>query len=767
MSYLAPSFHPFLFLALIPIILYLLFRRKRNDVDWGATYILKKTLQSKSRQNIWKQMFILALRTLFLIILILGFARPILPRGPGDRQAGFPHGPGTLHRVILLDNSRSMAALHGSMTREGAAKAVLREAMLGMRAGDTFHIIPLCPSDRDEEELAALGLACPIREEVALETLVRVPLTRAAADLERGLRKAKEVFAGSPSANKQLILLSDLTRKDHPSIAGYATFGEALEEMNVRTASLFLGEQSAGNLALGSLTFGTDMLLKGQPTQLYVTVINYSEKPSSEGFLSVLVDGKVFTETSCVLSPGQKKVFGFPFVPSKSTHHIEARLNEDTYGLDNQIERSVDVKERLGLLLLHRDEKDLENVFERDSEFARRVLGMPEEVLGAAAPSGAENVDSGGDWIRKRVGLAPRAQVQAETDLKYEIGYTFDVVSRISDQVTSREIGAADVVLCSEVSRLSAPLLKALLTFVRRGGGLALGVGPGIDASQFNETFGELLPYPLAQPFRNVAQKLDYDRYLNVQPSDISLAILKEFEKATNGNLADGRFYNHYRLQLPEEPASERVLLGLSNGDPVLLHRRYGKGSVLLWASTLGGTWNSLVVHQAYVPLLVRLLNYSASFALLSRNLEAGSPIIHDVTRTAGRLFLTTPDNRLVELSRIHQGEKQFIRFEEARLAGTYELQQEGGQTLARFFVHLSDEESDLRPITSRMEGELIDGLHVRVAGAAERALPTTVEELKTALYEEGEGDEITTWVFLVVMLLLLTDAALVKFWFS
>jgi len=767
MSYLAPSFLPFLLLALIPIILYLLFRRRRNDVDWGATYVLKKTLQSKSRQNIWKQMFILALRTLFLIILILGFARPMLPERAGERPAGFPHGPGTLHRVVLLDNSRSMAARHESMTREEAAKGVLREALLGMRAGDTFHLIPLCPPGRGEEELTALGLACPIRERVALETLVKVPLADVAADLERGLRKAKEVFAGSPSANKQLVLISDLTRKDHPSIAGYATFGEALEEMNVRTASLFLGKQSAANLALGSLTLGTDLLLKGQPTQLYVTVINYSEKPSAEGFLSVLVDGEVFTETSCVLSPGQKRAFDFPFVPTNPTHHLEVRLSEDAYAADNQLERSVDVKQRLNLLILHREEQDRGNVFERDTEFARRVLGLPGEILGSTAPGDGERVDSGGDWIRKRAGLAPRAQVQAETDLKYELGYTFDVVSRISDQITSREVRAADVVLCSEVNRLSAPVLRSLLTFVRKGGGLALGVGPGIDAPLLNETFRDLLPYPLAQPFRDATEKLDYDRYLNVQPSDISVVILKEFEKGTNGNLADARFYNHYRLELPEEPAPERVFLRLSNGDPVLLHRRYGKGSVLLWASTLGGAWNSLVVHQAYVPLLVRLLNYSASFAPISRNLEAGSPIIHDVTRTAGGLFLTTPDHRLVELSRIRQGEKQFIRFEETRLAGTYELQPQGGETLARFFVHLTDEESDLRPITPKMEGELIEGLHMRVAEAAEKALPTTAAELKAAFYEQGEGEEITTWMFLVVMLLLLIDAALVKLWFS
>jgi hypothetical protein len=314
---------------------------------------------------------------------------------------------------------------------------------------------------------------------------------------------------------------------------------------------------------------------------------------------------------------------------------------------------------------------------------------------------------------------------------------------------------------------LSQPLLAALLAFVRRGGGLVLGVGPNLSADSFNELFRDLLPYPLAQPFRDVAEKPDYDRFLNVQPSDITVDLLKEFERNTNGDLADGRFYNHFRLQLPEEVRPESILLRLSNGDPILLTRRYGKGSVLLWASTLGGTWNSMVVHQAYLPLLVRLLNYSASFAPLSRNLGVGQPIIHDVSATPGDLFLTTPDHKLVKLARISQGEKQFVRFEETRLPGVYELQLQAGETVARFFVSVGDEESDIRPLTAKMEKELIRSLRISLPQASKDKLPTTAGALKTSLYQQGEGEEMTTWAFLAVMLLLLLDAALVKLWFS
>ena len=766
MSFLSPTFLPFLVLASIPVILYLLFRRKRNDVDWGAIYILQKTLLAKSKQNIWKQIVILALRTVFLALLVLGFARSMLPRKEGAELRDFPHGPGTLHRIVVLDNSRSMSAQHGSVSREETAKAVLRETMMSMRAGDTFHLLPLCPESPEADEMAATEFSCPVREKTILQTLVQTKQSSQPTDLERALRKAKDLFAGSPSANRQMILLSDFTRKDHPTIARYESFGEALAEMGVRTGALFLGKADAHNLALGSLTLGTDLLLKGQPTQLYVTVMNYSGRPSSEGFLTLRVDGKIFDETACVLSPHQRKTFEFPLVPGDGSHHLEARLGEDAYTSDNRLERSVDVRDRLALLLLHRDEAGIENTFERDTEFFRRVSEMPAEVQQTGGIPDTV-FDSATIERRKVLGLSVSSTQQGRTELNYEVGYRFDADVRLSDQITSGELPKYDVILCSEVDRLNPPARKGLFTFVRRGGGLILGVGPNTDARQLNETFGELLPYPLAAPFRDTSKKPDYERFLNIRPSDITVELLREFEERSNGCLADGRIYNHFRLDLPEQPEADRVFLSLSNGDPILVHRRYGKGSVLLWTSTLGGAWSSLPVHQPYLPLLVRLLNFSSSFKPLSRNLVAGQPIIHDVTPAQGKLFLTTPDFKLKELARIPHGDRRFIRYEEAALPGVYELQTESGENLARFFVRATDAESDLRPLSPKAEKELTEKLSIRLPAGSEGELPVTVAALKESLYQQGEGQEITTWFFLAVMLLFLLDAGLVKLWFS
>lgn len=768
MNYLVPSFLPFLALAAIPTILYLLFRRRKNDVDWGATYILRLTLQSKNRQNFWKQMFILALRTLFLALLALGFARPFLKRDrAAERDEFFPHGPGNLHRVALFDNSNSMSALHESVTREQAAKAVLGELMMGMRAGDTFHLVLLCPWGAEDPELSAREFPCPISEEEIRQAQVKLALIpAAAAGLETGLRQAKELFSSCSSNQKQLILLSDLTRKDHPDIAGYSSLGEALGKLEVHFAALFLGKTNSNNLALESLTFGADLLLKGQPTDLHVTIMNYGETPSSSSFLSILVDGVPFVETPCPLSPNQRKTFEFPFVPGGPVHRVEARLSEDAYALDNQLERSVDVSDRLRVLVLVRDDAAAENPFEQDAEFFRRVLALPENVR-SSGPLQEQGFDQATLWVRRIQGLSTSTETPAETDLKYQIAFSLETSWLPASQATSTEIEKQEIIILSEIDRLSPPVLKALSSFLRRGGGLVLGVGPRLQAASFNDTFKDILPYPLASPFRDLAEKLNYERFLNIQPSDITIPLLKEFEKNTNGDLADGRFYNHFRLELPDSSPPRSALLVLSNGDPALVHRRVGKGIVLLWTSTLGGAWNSMVVHQGYLPLMIRLLNYAASFKPFSRNLALGEPMIWEVTDIEGEIFLTTPDFRLVSCPRIVQGNRQFIRFEDTRLPGLYELQRHGGQPLALFFVSTPDPESDLRPLTPAMEKEFIAGLGVRLPDPSVASLPASSKALKKSLWQQGEGDEITTWAFLAVLLLFLLDAALVKAWFS
>ena len=166
------------------------------------------------------------------------------------------------------------------------------------------------------------------------------------------------------------------------------------------------------------------------------------------------------------------------------------------------------------------------------------------------------------------------------------------------------------------------------------------------------------------------------------------------------------------------------------------------------------------------MPLLMRTMNYAASFKPLSRNLVPGQPIIHEVSEIPGTLFLATPNFELVPLERIlHQG-RQYVRFERTDKAGVYELQRSDGAAVASFFIRNPQEESDLLPLKSEKEKQLITAFNLRTARGSER-LPNHVSELKEALTEAGETSELTSLLLIAVLLLITFDAALVKLWFS
>ena len=122
MSLRSPGFLAALLLAAIPVALYLLFRLRRREVRWGASYVLDMTLRTSRKESRWRQYVVLAVRTLMLILLALAFCAPLVSGGRGFGGT-FPRGgSGTLARVILLDNSGSMEAEYGGATRYAEAR---------------------------------------------------------------------------------------------------------------------------------------------------------------------------------------------------------------------------------------------------------------------------------------------------------------------------------------------------------------------------------------------------------------------------------------------------------------------------------------------------------------------------------------------------------------------------------------------------------------------------------------------------------------------
>lgn len=716
MSFLTPSTLAFLALAALPPVLWLLLRRRRREVEWGAMYILRLTLASERRDKLWKQLVIVALRALVLALLVLAFARPLSAwRSLGDGLR-FPHPPGTLHRVVLLDASASMLARHTAATRLDAARDVATALLASLRPGDTGTLLPLAPADPAQP----LNLP-PVRPgagEAAARLLVdALPVTAEPVAFAPALRAALAAFRGAAAQRRELVLLTDLCRIDHLALADYRTFGDAFAQLGVEVVVLHAGADARPNLAVEGLSAGPELWLANQPTHLYAEVMNYGDAQSEDGHLQILVDGTLRAEEPCILPPGHRRSFAFTFALPGPGHRLEARLREDLLPADNALERFVRVAPALSILLVTADPPEREG-FERDSAFLRRAC---ESAAAGPAP------------LRLR---------------------TLAV-----EQLAPADLENADALVFCGVDRLPPGLAETLDRCLRRGTGLLLSTGPHIDPGRFNEQFHDWLPAPLDTPARDT---VDPERYLTVQTADLPPGLLREFEGSDNGDLGAGRVYNHFRLADPAatgpaQPAADRLLL-LANGDPLLLQRDLGRGRVLLWTTSLGGAWTSLPVHQAYLPLLCRLLNDLASRRAPPLSVLPGQPLLADVGAVAGPFYMTTPDSRLEPCPAVEAAGRRFARFTDTAAPGTYELRDADGKALAAFAVARPPHESDLRPLA----GQPLEAFR----SALGAVVVQSVDDLAAALRPAGAGIERTTWFLLAALLLLLADATLTRVWF-
>lgn len=719
MNLIQPSLLPFLVLATIPVVLYILFRLRRTQVGWGASYILKQTLKQKRRQNIWKQIAVITLRTLMLAALVLAFARPLRSLQRDAADASYPHGPQRLHRVLLIDNSRSMLALSGSVSRLDAARITASSIIAGMRVGDTCDVVALAPSSGAAKDASPLTLAIrvPSTAADASRELAALTPSQSPVDFSAALRVAISRFREVAAPERQLIVFTDLCRIDHPHPEDLGVFGEQLTSLNARVAVLSLNSRETPNLAIASLTPGVEDVLAGQVTNLYADVFNFGDSASPETPLKFSIDGKVESEHVIALPPGGHRTIALPATLTPGRHKVEARVGADAFPSDDTAIALVNARAGINILLVTPSDEKAEG-FEREGEFLRRALSST-----------------------------------AEAPFKLQLN------ELTSNQFFEQSLNEPDVVILAGVSAVDGATAKALAKFVGRGGGLVVSVGPATDAAAINASLAPLLPATLGEPIRT--GELDYDRYLTIQTADLDTPLLREFELPYNGDLAAARIYNHYRVTPPTDTAAaaaSRTLVSYATGAPMLLERKVGRGRVMLVTTTLGAGWNSMPVHQAYQPFLLRLVNELVGNIAVPRNVAQGKPMIADLPPGDGELFFTTPDAKLEPVKPVTVGSRRFVRYEAARTPGVYELQDSSGKVLASFVVAGDTRESDLR------------GLEPAGVAKLEKAVGGKVAYddagLRSALWREGDGAEVSGLFLLAVALMLALDAFLTWVWF-
>jgi hypothetical protein len=173
-----------------------------------------------------------------------------------------------------------------------------------------------------------------------------------------------------------------------------------------------------------------------------------------------------------------------------------------------------------------------------------------------------------------------------------ESAFVLDAVS--AGEAPNRPLPKYAFVVLSDLISVPAPFESALLKYVQGGGSVWIAEGTSAAHSARVPVFGG-----------NIVDSRDYsrtgDRFLNVADADPSHPSVEKADR-----WAGVKFYFAVKV----DPGNARVIARLTDGTPLLLEKKIGEGSVLLFASGLDNLTNDFPLHPIFVPFVEQTALY-------------------------------------------------------------------------------------------------------------------------------------------------------------
>ena len=199
-----------------------------------------------------------------------------------------------------------------------------------------------------------------------------------------------------------------------------------------------------------------------------------------------------------------------------------------------------------------------------------------------------------------------RASADANLFLTRALGIgtapAFDVRTTTNDGFDEADLEGRQVVILNDAPAPAGQTGQALEAFVEGGGGVLVVAG---ERSAWPADGPDLLPGVVGSP-------ADRDgRGGSIGFVDYSHPVFEVFAAPRSGDVTTARFFRYRPVELG--PAAS-VLARFDDGSPALSERRIGRGTVLLWASSIDSFWNDLAKKPVYLPFVHRLTEYLGAY---------------------------------------------------------------------------------------------------------------------------------------------------------
>jgi hypothetical protein len=561
--------------------------------------------------------------------------------------------------VILLDQSYSMA--YGD--RWDRARAAARDA-----------IAALGPSDRGTLVLfssrADVSLRSTADRERLLSALSTTAPTAGSTRYAPALQVAGGILAGSTLPRREAILISDFQR------AGWRGAESGRLPQGATLTPVVIGEGAdQPNLAVTAVSLARSTFAQQERVAVTAGLRNYTARDVSNAVVTLDLDGlEVQTARATVEANASTSVTFPPVVVSPRAMRATVRLQPDALERDNLFHFMISPAPAVPVLVVERDSAPPDT-----SLYVMRALA---------------------------IGDAPR----------------FEAQRRQAGSVSDEDLRRSEVLLLNDVPVTSA-LAGRLETFVQRGGGLFVALGP---RATWPDSRAALLTGAPAAP-----ADLSRGDAARVGSLEYSHPVFEVFRAPRSGDFSTAQFFGYRtmtRAKGTEQATAGGVLARFDTGAPALVEQTFGEGRVMVWTSTLDLDWSDLPLKPVFLPFIHRAVRHLAAYAAPAPWLTVGQ-VLDPSSRVsdADERVVLSPSGRRVALDDEGGG---VLELDEQ---GFYEIRTQGTDGPADVIASNVDlAESDLTPLDVREVAAAATG---GASGAAEAAaaMPDTPEAQERA----------------------------------
>jgi hypothetical protein len=710
LSFLNGAFLGALSLVGVPILIHLLQRRRFQVVRWGAMEFLQVSQRNRRRRLFIEQLLLLLLRCLVVALVVLAICRPVARLGalPIANQRG------PVHAVLILDNSGSMGYRPPGAGTETVLDRARRRALdvveRGLRQGDAVSVV--LASDPPRALVRRPSLDLP-----AVAGVLRREKTPADAGTSYGkaARLALEILGESTFVNREVYLIADNQATGWEGGAGQPAAWEALAKL-ARVVLLPVRVGPAPNVAVEWVQAARGLAIAGSASRLQARIVNHSSQPVRGLMATLEVDGKPEGAAQRVdLDPNGGALVSFtPVFDQPGVRACAVRLAEDRLPADDVGYLSLRVRRSVKVLV---------------------VNGKPN--VGSPQKDGA---------FFLQLALSPPAAGPGSETSPLELR-----VVNGAGGFASADLGAADVVVFSDVAALGEGERRRLAEFVQNGGGALFFLGDRVNAPLYNRDLFAAKPALLPARLATIStEKTALDAASLDHPA------LQRFRGAQDVDVGTAEFTKYFRLQPGKDDRNVRQMARFANGSPALVERRFGLGRVVVAASGANTEWNTLPMKPLFLPLLHQLVAYLASGAEGAGNGRVGETLARPLplSEASKPVIVTNPAGARTTLKAVIQPQGALVTLPRPERAGFYRLAVAGG-TRDIFAVNRDPAEANLRSLSQEQVTKLLSARSLTWIGVN--------EDLVSALTRSRQGVELWRYLLIAALALMALETMLAQ----